>query len=53
MDMEYRVENKYLVSEKDLVVLQGRLQSIISTDIHQVDGSYRIRSLYFDDEWDR
>jgi len=51
--MEYRVENKYIVSEKDLAVLQGRLQSIMSMDIHQTDGCYRIRSLYFDDFWDR
>ena len=51
--MDYRVENKYLVSDKDLTVLQGRLQSIMSVDSHQPDGCYRIRSLYFDAAWDR
>lgn len=51
--MEYRVENKYLVSDSDLAALQGRLQSILSADVHQKDGCYRIRSLYFDDAWDR
>lgn len=51
--MDYRVENKYLVSDRDLAVLRYRLQSILSTDIHQTDGCYRIRSLYFDDIWDR
>lgn len=49
--MDYRIENKYLVSDQDLAVLQGRLQHIMRTDIHQTDGCYRIRSLYYDDAW--
>ena len=51
--MDYRVENKYLVSDQDILVLQGRLQGIMSPDSHQKDGCYTIRSLYFDDAWDR
>jgi len=51
--MDYRVENKYLVADQDLAVLRCRLQGIMSTDIHQKSDCYRIRSLYFDDIWDR
>lgn len=47
--MEYRVEKKYLVSEKDLLLLKKRLELIMSMDSHQIDESYEIRSLYFDD----
>ena len=47
--MEYRVENKYLVSDADLAVLAGRLKSIVSSDAHQTGDCYEIRSLYFDD----
>lgn len=50
--MEYRVENKYLVSDADLAVLAGRLNSIMQSDSHQDGDCYEIRSLYFDDHWD-
>lgn len=50
--MEYRVENKYLVSDADLAVLAGRLKNIVEVDAHQSGDSYEIRSLYFDDCWD-
>lgn len=47
--MDYRVEQKYLVTDADLIVLAGRLKSIMTKDVHQVGSSYEIRSLYFDD----
>lgn len=47
--MEYRVENKYLVTDADLVLLRGRLQAVMGQDIHQDGDCYEIRSLYFDD----
>lgn len=47
--IEYRVENKYLVSDLDLAVLAGRLKAVMSQDIHQTGDCYQIRSLYFDD----
>lgn len=50
--MEYRVENKYLVSDADLAVLAGRLKAVMRSDEHQNGNCYEIRSLYFDDEWD-
>lgn len=51
--MEYRVENKYLVTDADLALLAGRLSSVMSRDIHQEGSSYEVRSVYFDDAWDR
>lgn len=48
----YRVENKYLVSDTDIRVLQDRLRVIMPSDIHQSGNSYEIRSIYFDDLWD-
>lgn len=51
--IDYRVENKYLVTDADLLLLSGRLQSVMSQDIHQEGDCYEIRSLYFDDAWDR
>lgn len=47
--MEYRVENKYLVSDADLAVLSVRLNTVMSADVHQTGDCYQIRSLYFDD----
>jgi len=51
--MEYRVENKYLVTEADIAILTSRLKSVMQQDVHQVGDSYEIRSLYFDDFMDR
>ena len=35
------------------MLLAGRLKSVMSRDIHQEGDCYEIRSLYFDDAWDR
>ena len=51
--IDYREENKYLVTDADLMLLAGRLKSVMSRDIHQEGDCYEIRSLYFDDAWDR
>ena len=51
--IDYRVENKYLVTDADLMLLSGRLKNVMSQDIHQEGDCYEIRSLYFDDLWDR
>ena len=51
--IDYRVENKYLVTDADLMLLAGRLKNVMSQDIHQEGDCYEIRSLYFDDLWDR
>ena len=47
--MEYRVENKYLVSDADLGVLEARLKQVMAPDAHQTGSCYEIRSVYFDD----
>lgn len=50
--MEYRVENKYLVSDIDIAILSQRLKMVMQNDIHQNGDCYSIRSVYFDDMWD-
>lgn len=47
--MDYRVENKYLVSDADLAVLEARIKTVMEPDAHQVGSCYEIRSVYFDD----
>ena len=51
-DIEYRVENKYIVSDLDIVDLTKRLCLVMQQDIHQQEGCYEIRSIYFDDVYD-
>ena len=51
--MEYRVENKYLVTQADLAVLAGRLKAVVPFDPHQTGDRYEIRSVYFDNAEDR
>lgn len=51
--MEYRVENKYLVTDAQLALLAGRLKPVMPQDVHQSGNCYEIRSLYFDDIRDR
>ena len=47
--MEYRVENKYLISDVDMVILEKRLKMVMKNDVHQTGKCYTIRSVYFDD----
>ena len=47
--MEFRVENKYFVTDADLAVIAPRLAAVMKQDIHQQGDCYTIRSLYFDD----
>lgn len=51
--MEYRVEQKYLVTEGQLLFLQKQLENYMSYDRFHPDGdAYTIRSAYFDDLFD-
>ena len=53
-DVRYRHELKYLISAGQMQFLQSRLQGLVPRDPHVTDsGSYRIRSLYFDDRQNR
>lgn len=47
--MDYRVENKYLVSDAELCVIGHRLRPFMESDRNQQGESYEIRSIYFDD----
>jgi len=50
--VEYRVENKYIISDLDMAVLSKRLEMIMKNDVHQDGNCYTIRSVYFDDALD-
>ena len=46
----YRVEDKFSCCERDLVLLQARIKSVLQPDKNQVqDNGYKITSVYFDD----
>ena len=48
--MDYRHELKYMVTEKEMALIESRIRGLVSLDIHAEEaGMYRIRSLYFDD----
>ena len=48
--MRYRHEFKYLINLQDYNLIKLRLKSLLSVDTHaDVDSSYNVRSLYFDD----
>lgn len=51
--MHYRHEWKHEISASDLLVLRQRLRALAKLDSHTVNGSYRIRSLYFDTPTDQ
>lgn len=51
--MEYRVEQKFLVSEGQMLFLQKQLEGYMGYDKYHPNGeSYTIRSAYFDDMYD-
>ncbi len=46
--MQFRHESKFEINYADFLMLQLRLPVILQRDIHAINGSYEIRSLYFD-----
>lgn len=48
-EIDYRLENKYLVSDAQLLILKKRLSMVMNQDIHQQGEYYEVRSVYFDD----
>lgn len=46
--IKLRVEDKYIVSQGELFILEKRLSAMMHTDVHQHGDGYMIRSLYFD-----
>lgn len=51
--LKYRHEWKHEISYADSLTLRQRLSSVAARDSHARDGTYKIRSLYFDDISDR
>ncbi|MCR5107747.1 MAG: polyphosphate polymerase domain-containing protein [Lachnospiraceae bacterium] len=48
-----RHEEKYICSERQLVIIENRLKAFLPADINQTGNDYHIRSLYFDTADDR
>lgn len=51
--MDFRHEWKHEISYLDMLSLRQRLRAVARPDAHAVDGSYLIRSLYFDTPSDK
>lgn len=51
--MQYRHEVKHEISNADMLILRDRLSAVMKRDAHAVDGVYQIRSLYFDNIYDK
>ena len=51
--MDYRHEWKHEISVSDMIAIRQRMRAIAKPDHHALDGTYRIRSLYFDNLADR
>lgn len=50
---KYRHEYKYLISDVQMEILKNRISGIMASDLHTKNGQYNIRSLYFDDYYNR
>lgn len=46
--MQFRHEWKHEINFSDMLILRSRLAAVAKRDPHAKDGSYKIRSLYFD-----
>lgn len=46
--MDFRHEWKHEINYADMLILRGRLRTVMQPDKHAVNGTYHIRSLYFD-----
>ncbi len=51
--MDYRHEWKHELNYLDLLTIRARLRAVMEPDPHAVDGKYFIRSLYFDNLFDK
>lgn len=51
--MEFRHEWKHEINYPDLLALRARLSAVMHVDPHAVNGSYQVRSLYFDNLEDK
>jgi len=51
--LQFRHEVKHEISSHDMLILRQRLKSVMKPDSHAVNGQYKIRSLYFDNIYDK
>lgn len=51
--MQFRHEIKHEISRSDMHILRSRLGAVMKRDSHAADGQYLIRSLYFDNLYDK
>lgn len=51
--MKYRHEWKHEITYMDMLILRQRLSAVARSDPHATDGKYEIRSLYFDNAYDK
>jgi len=52
-EKHYRHELKYNISYSDYLAIRSRLKTVMQKDPHARDGTYRIRSVYFDNVYDK
>ena len=51
--MKFRHEWKHEISYSDMIAIRQRLLAVATLDSHAINGTYKIRSLYFDDFQDQ
>lgn len=51
--MKFRHELKHTISYGDMLEMRSRLGAVMEIDIHALEGGYQIRSLYFDNIYDK
>ena len=51
--MHYRHEWKHEITWSDLIAIRQRMRAVAVPDPHAVNGRYQIRSLYFDNSFDK
>ena len=51
--MQFRHEVKHEISHHDMLILRQRLRAVMKPDCHAENGRYEIRSLYFDNLYDK
>lgn len=53
MQLNFRHEWKHEINRSDLITIRQRMRALAQVDQHAVNGSYHIRSLYFDTPSDK
>jgi hypothetical protein len=52
-ELKFRHEMKHIITPADRLILRQRLNAVAKPDLHARDGVYEIRSLYFDNIYDK